>query len=43
MTAVGGNDGAVSWCTHTNAAHYFSYRRSPRTGRMSALIWLEDR
>lgn len=43
VTAVGGNDGAVSWCTHTNAAHYFSYRRSPRTGRMSALIWLEDR
>ncbi len=43
LIAVGGNDGTANWCTHTNAAHCFSYRRSSRTGRMSALIWLEDR
>lgn len=36
--------GAVSgggYCTHHDAARFFSYRRAPRSGRMGAFIWKE--
>ncbi len=29
------------YCTHGEAARFFSYRRDGRTGRMASLIWLE--
>ena len=29
------------FCTHRDAARFYSYRRDPVTGRMAALIWLE--
>jgi len=29
-------------CVHADAAHYYSYRRDGRTGRMAALIWLKS-
>ena len=29
------------WCTHSQPADFFSYRRDRVTGRMAALIWLE--
>ena len=28
------------WCTYSNPAHFFSYRRDGQCGRMAALIWL---
>lgn len=28
------------WCTHTDAARFFSYRRDPRAGRMALVAWL---
>lgn len=31
------------WCTCTDSASFFSYRRSGRCGRMAALIWLTGR
>ncbi|HMW24592.1 MAG TPA: peptidoglycan editing factor PgeF [Burkholderiaceae bacterium] len=34
-----GNDGSAGWCTVTNPARFFSYRRDRHTGRMAALIW----
>jgi polyphenol oxidase len=30
-----------SWCTHADAARFFSYRRDGQCGRMAALIWME--
>jgi YfiH family protein len=36
VTAVYGG----GWCTFTDRERFFSYRRSPRTGRMASLIWL---
>lgn len=30
-----------TWCTHADAARFFSFRRDGRCGRMAALIWLE--
>ena len=27
------------WCTYSDAARFFSYRRDGRCGRMAALIW----
>ncbi|MEY8876459.1 MAG: peptidoglycan editing factor PgeF [Leptothrix sp. (in: b-proteobacteria)] len=37
---IGGNDGSADWCTHTQAARYFSFRRDgPQTGRLAAFIW----
>jgi polyphenol oxidase len=30
-----------SWCTYSDPARFFSYRRDGRCGRMAALIWLE--
>ena len=29
------------FCTHRDAARFYSYRRDPVTGRMAALIWLD--
>lgn len=29
-------------CVHRDAQNYFSYRRDGETGRMAALVWLED-
>ena len=29
------------WCTYSDAARFFSYRRDGRCGRMAALIWRE--
>jgi hypothetical protein len=29
-------------CTHADPARFFSYRRDGETGRMAALIWLEN-
>jgi polyphenol oxidase len=31
----------VDWCTYSDPARFFSYRRDGRCGRMAALIWLE--
>jgi polyphenol oxidase len=30
-----------TWCTYTDPARFFSFRRDGRCGRMAALIWLE--
>jgi polyphenol oxidase len=30
-----------SWCTYSDPARFFSYRRDGRCGRMAALMWLE--
>ncbi len=30
------------WCTWSDAARFFSYRRDGQCGRMAALIWMED-
>jgi len=37
VSAVYGGD----YCTYTDAARFFSYRRDGSTGRMASLIWLE--
>lgn len=29
------------WCTYTDSARFFSYRRAGKTGRMASLIWLD--
>ncbi len=29
-----------TWCTHTDAARFFSYRRDRRAGRMALVTWL---
>jgi hypothetical protein len=34
--------GTARVCVHDEAAHYYSYRRDGRTGRMAALIWLKS-
>jgi len=36
VTDVYGGD----WCTYTDAAQFYSYRRDGMTGRMASLIWL---
>ncbi|MCG7372575.1 peptidoglycan editing factor PgeF [Pseudomonas luteola] len=28
------------WCTYTDTARFYSFRRSPQTGRLASLIWL---
>ncbi|MEK7666152.1 MAG: laccase domain-containing protein, partial [Pseudomonadota bacterium] len=38
VTAVYGG----GFCTVTDSARFFSYRRDGATGRMAALIWLAD-
>lgn len=30
-----------SWCTFTDARHFYSYRREGRTGRMATMIWID--
>ena len=30
------------YCTYHDSKHFYSYRRSPDTGRMAALAWLES-
>lgn len=30
------------WCTWSDAARFFSYRRDGQCGRMAALVWMED-
>lgn len=42
VQTLSGNDGSAPWCTLGNPSRYFSFRRSSRTGRMAALIWLHD-
>ena len=37
VSAVYGGD----FCTYTDAARFYSYRRDGRTGRMASLIWLD--
>lgn len=37
-----GNDSTVAWCTVTQSAQFFSYRRDGRSGRFAACIWLND-
>ncbi len=29
------------YCTYTDSTRFFSYRRTPRTGRMATLIWIK--
>jgi len=29
-----------TWCTHSDASRFFSYRRDPRSGRMALVAWL---
>ena len=41
-TQVQGNDGSADWCTLTHPRRYFSYRHAARTGRMAALVWLDQ-
>jgi copper oxidase (laccase) domain-containing protein len=46
ITQVYGNDGSPAWCTVTQSARFFSYRRDQRvaggSGRFAACIWRED-
>jgi len=28
------------WCTYSDPARFFSYRRDGQCGRMAALVWL---
>ncbi|MBQ1784424.1 MAG: peptidoglycan editing factor PgeF [Gammaproteobacteria bacterium] len=37
VTAVYGGH----WCTHSDAASFYSYRRERVTGRMASLVWLQ--
>lgn len=43
VVRIGGNDGGADWCTFGEAGRYYSYRRDRHTGRMAALVWLDDR
>ncbi len=38
VTAVSGG----AWCTVSDASRFFSYRRDRVTGRMAALVWIDD-
>ena len=42
---VHGNDGSATWCTVSDPARFFSYRRDQAnlgaSGRMCAYIWLD--
>ena len=31
-----------AWCTYADASRFFSYRRDRVTGRMAAVVWIED-
>ena len=39
VQALFGNDSTARWCTVSNSARFFSYRRDGRTGRFAACIW----
>ena len=39
MTRIGGG----GFCTFTDAARFFSYRRERESGRMAAVVWLARR
>ncbi len=41
VTQIYGNDASQAWCTVSNPARFFSYRRDGVTGRMAACIWLQ--
>lgn len=41
VAQIYGNDGSKAWCTFSNPARFFSYRRDGITGRMAACIWLD--
>ncbi len=38
VTAVHGG----GFCTFSDTARFYSYRRSSRTGRFASLVWLQD-
>lgn len=38
---ISGNDGSADWCTLSQPARWYSYRRDGRTGRMAACVWME--
>lgn len=44
VASLHGNDGSQGWCTVSNPARFFSYRRDQRqlgaSGRLAAAIWL---
>jgi YfiH family protein len=42
VTAIYGGSVTDDYCTFTNEADYFSYRRDGETGRMASLIWIES-
>lgn len=43
LAAVGVTSVSTSGvCVHSDADNYFSYRRDGETGRMAAMVWLED-
>lgn len=41
VTAIYGGSVSQDFCTYTESARFFSYRRDGKTGRMASLIWLE--
>ncbi len=41
VTHIYGNDGSACWCTVSEPARFFSYRRDRVSGRMAACIWRE--
>ena len=42
VTDIYGGSLTDDYCTYTNEANYFSYRRDSATGRMASLIWIES-
>ena len=38
---ISGNDSSDAWCTVTQSARFFSYRRDGQCGRMATLVWIE--
>jgi hypothetical protein len=39
VQTIAGNDSTPCWCTVTQAAQFFSYRRDGQTGRFAVCIW----
>ena len=37
---ISGNDGSAAWCTVSQPARWYSYRRDGATGRMAACVWM---
>jgi YfiH family protein len=42
VSQIGGNDSSPAWCTHLQSTLYFSHRRDRVSGRMAAVIFLEE-